>query len=298
LTPAKSTPEIAARGETSAAPYPHSRRVVDRSVLGPLYAYYAADPPPLSLLDSMVAAWRRRVDELAEAGWSKASGEKVRARMLACRPCDFGAEAKWHCRVSAACPMCHGLEASAQWSHVDSILFPPGGGLDYSLFLRERVLAVGLGRDRLAAVLKNWLGGARDGAAARRGFVSRDMDHRSLAPKHVTGGLASVVVALRSAKGVPASWRVKARQLLVVEPPDPGFDKDADLTRKGFLVESARVSAVPRSRTGLAEAVAWVMAYPKFLLSGPTGPALDYLEARQGRRLTTRFGTLYGPGHA
>jgi hypothetical protein len=293
----ESSPEIAGPDRAPPAVYTYARRVADRAALGPLYGYYVGTPPSVSQLNALASDWHRRVKELAAAGWPVASSEATVRRMLGCLPSGAANEPRWRCHVPAACPICHGTEAATQWSNVDAFLFPPGGGRVCSLFTRERVMAVGLGRGRLSAVLKNWLGVRRDGGAAKRGFVSRDMDHRALAAKHVTGGLSSVVVSLRSSKGAPASWRVKARQLLVVEPPDPAFDKDETLVRKSFTVDSARVAPVPPNRVALAEAVAWVLAYPKFLISGPADPALEYLDARQGRRLTTRFGVLYG-GHA
>jgi hypothetical protein len=151
---------------------------------------------------------------------------------------------------------------------------------------------------RLGAVFRNWLGRCRDRGAAARGFTNRVGDQRLLRTKGVVGGYECVTAVPSFRRNTPVAWRIKVRQLLVVGPDSVDLPDDPALAAGVFLAESSRTARTAPTRQAAAEAFAWVSSYPAHVVRGPLETALEYLGARQGQRLTTRFGTLSGPGHA
>jgi hypothetical protein len=128
-------------------------------------------------------------------------------------------------------------------------------------------------------------------------FLPREKEIRQLRNVGIVGGLDVTRVELSRPKAKPPRWRVLVHQLLLL----PAASAERILANPRVAAAALMCGSKPRvrlrvtrgpARRHLVAAVSRAFRYPGFLIGGQPELALEYLKARSGLRLSTRFGVL------
>jgi len=265
--------------------------VVQRlAVLAAFYGPRAALQPervPRQTL-KLVARWRRRVMELAEAGLPGLAGDdpkvwKDRKYALDCLPAFTIVPQRTRCcRLRAVCPFCWAREVRETWLKIDKAFFAPTGGKGpsaYDLVEVGRDVSLPLRIDR-----------DRSGQGLPEGQTIEAL------PEYFAGWAASRQGQIKKAEALLASfqtihigfkkgeWVVGHRSILMIEHRGGRYGPEILDPYRYF-----RHHEHPTRRTVL-RAVAVACRYPTFLLRGDAGLVVRYLAARRKRKLSAMTG--------
>lgn len=297
-------------------PQTYRARVQRSAVLDRIYPPASADADIRDHTLWLVRDWRRRLNQLAAAGFHPHSAERADVDYQFARNCcpSFTrCEPRTRCCYLSCCPFCYARWIQTVWESVQQIFGPapatntlaisPTGErnsaqqpANLDLIIRQRTITVpfdfpGAPGDRLitcesrdsadfdAAV--NWFRAINE--VVIRGRQRLITDVRSVAGSDMSAIVTATIVPKHR------SWQILSRQLFVVRS-DANFP-----TNLGACDYCKRFQSPTTSRR--CKSIAKVFAFPRSLLRCDARLLSAVMEARRGYRLTEKFGSFRRHNH-